>query len=259
MKTFGVLLFLLFLTATSEANRCCKKLRAEVDALKKKVEELISQKKVYKNCAEVYQSGDRNSGVHKIDPDGLGEFEVFCDQTTDGGGWTVFQKRMDGSVDFFRGWDEYKQGFGNLRGDFWLGLDKIHRLTVSNNKKLRVDLSDVEGNTSYAMYSSFAVADEANKYKLSLGSYSGTAGDSLADHRGLSFSTKDRDYDNYSSGNCAVDKKGAWWYNSCYKSNLNGQYLPGKLDQNEGMNWYTWKNSWYSVKSSQMKIRPDDF
>ena len=71
---------------------------------------------VYKNCAEVYQSGDRNSGVHKIDPDGLGEFEVFCDQTTDGGGWTVFQKRMDGSVDFFRGWDEYKQGFGNQQG-----------------------------------------------------------------------------------------------------------------------------------------------
>ena len=111
--------------------------------------------------------------MRKIDPDGLGEFEVFCDQTTDGGGWTVFQKRMDGSVDFFRGWDAYKQGFGNLRGEFWLGLDKLHRLTVRNNNELRVDLSDAEDNTAYAVYSTFAVENETNKYKLSLGSYSG--------------------------------------------------------------------------------------
>ena len=128
---------------------------------------------VYKNCAEIYQSGDRISGVRKIDPDCLGEFEVFCDQTTAGGGWTVFQKRMDGSVDFFRGWDDYKMGFGNPSGEFWLGLDKLHRLTVSSISKLRVDLADVVGNTAYAEYSSFAVANETDKYKLSLGSYSG--------------------------------------------------------------------------------------
>ena len=68
------------------------------------------------------------SGVYYIDPDGLGEFKVFCDQTTAGGGWTVFQKRFDGTVDFFRTWDDYRQGFGNLNGEFWLGLDKIYRL-----------------------------------------------------------------------------------------------------------------------------------
>ena len=128
---------------------------------------------VHKNCAEVYKSGDKISGVYKINPDSLGEFEVFCDQKTAGGGWTVFQKRRDGSVDFFRGWNDYKNGFGNLDGEFWLGLDKIHRLTVSSAYKLRVDLEDHHGNTAFAEYSSFYVTSERAKYQLSLGSYSG--------------------------------------------------------------------------------------
>ena len=128
---------------------------------------------VYKDCAEAYKSGVKISGVYKIDPDGLGEFEVYCDQKTAGGGWTVFQKRLDGSVDFFRRWDTYKRGFGNLNGEFWLGLDKIYRLTVSSSNKLRVDLKDVHGRAAFAEYSSFAVKNEKAKYQLSLGSYSG--------------------------------------------------------------------------------------
>ena len=129
---------------------------------------------VYQNCAEVYKSGDKISGVYKINPDGLGEFEVFCDQKTAGGGWTVFQKRRDGSVDFFRAWDDYKRGFGNLNAEFWLGLDKIHRLTVSGGSyKLRVDLEDIHGKTAFAEYSSFSVTSERAKYQLNLGSYSG--------------------------------------------------------------------------------------
>ena len=130
---------------------------------------------VYKNCAEVYQFGKKISGVYKINPDGLGEFEVYCDQKTAGGGWTVFQKRQDGSVDFYRPWGDYKRGFGNLNGEFWLGLDKINRLTVSDSYKLRVDLEDVPGKTAFAEYSSFAVTSERTKYRLSLGSYSGTS------------------------------------------------------------------------------------
>ena len=112
--------------------------------------------------------------MYKIDPDCLGEFEVFCDQKTAGGGWTVFQRRQDGSVDFFRGWNDYKQGFGNLNGEFWLGLDKIHRLTVSGGYKLRVDLEDHQGKTVFAEYKSFAGTGEKAKYRLSLGSYSDT-------------------------------------------------------------------------------------
>ena len=111
--------------------------------------------------------------MYKIDPDGSGEFEVYCDQKTAGGSWTVFQKPLDGSVDFYRGWDDYKRGFGNLTGEFWLGLDNIHHLTVSSSNKLRGDLEDVPGKTVFAEYSSFAVTSERAKYKLSLGSYSG--------------------------------------------------------------------------------------
>ena len=125
-----------------------------------------------KNCAELYKSGQRISGVYTIDPDGSGAFDVFCDQTTAGGGWTVFQKRMDGSVDFYRGWADYKNGFGNLNGEFWLGLDKIHRLTNTKNR-LRVDLEDTTGKTAYAEYDMFAVTSERTKYQLSLGTYSG--------------------------------------------------------------------------------------
>ena len=127
-----------------------------------------------KNCAELYKSGQRISGVYTIHPDGSGAFDVFCDQTTAGGGWTVFQKRLDGSVDFYRGWDDYKRGFGNLNGEFWLGLDKIHRLTKHvQRSRLRVDLQDTTGKTAYAEYDFFGVASENSKYKLSLGTYSG--------------------------------------------------------------------------------------
>ena len=102
-------------------------------------------------------------------------FDVFCDQTTDGGGWTVFQKRLDGSVDFFLDWSDYKVGFGDLNGEFWLGLDKIHRLTSDDNSMLRVDMGDFEGNTAYAEYNMFSVMSENNRYKLRLGSYSGNS------------------------------------------------------------------------------------
>ena len=158
-------------TALSRVSPTCKTSKPKSIVKDYKVD--FCQLSVFKNCAEVYKSGKKVSGVYKIDPDGLGEFEVFCDQKTAGGGWIVFQARRDGSVDFFRRWDDYKRGFGNLNGEFWLGLDKIHRLTVSSSNKLRVDLEDIEGNTVYAEYASFAVTSERAKYQLSLGGYSG--------------------------------------------------------------------------------------
>ena len=104
----------------------------------------------------------------------MSAFDVLCDQTTAGGGWTVFQQRLDGSVDFYLNWSDYKQGFGNLSGEFWLGLEKIYRLTSHDNiNTMRVDLEDFEGNTSYAEYDKFGVMSENDKYKLILGNYSG--------------------------------------------------------------------------------------
>ena len=111
--------------------------------------------------------------MYTIKLDNLPAFDVFCDQTTAGGGWTVFQKRLNGSVNFYRIWNDYKHGFGDLKSEFWLGLDKIHRLTSDNNNMLRVDLEDFEGNTAYAEYNLFGVMSEKHKYKLILGSYSG--------------------------------------------------------------------------------------
>ena len=113
------------------------------------------------------------NGVYSIDPDGLGSFNVSCDMTTDGGGWTVFQRRQNGSVDFYRNWTDYKNGFGNISGEFWLGLDNINRLTKNNDTELRVDLEDFEGGKRYATYSTFVVEDENEKYKLTVEGYEG--------------------------------------------------------------------------------------
>jgi len=121
-----------------------------------------------------------------------------------------------------------------------------------------VDLEDNHGNTAFAEYDSFTVASERAKYQLSLGRYSGTAGDALSYHRGQAFTTKDRDNDLRSSANCAVTYTGAWWYKYCYYSNLNGRYLNGK-NSDQGMSWYQWKNRNFSVKRSEMKIRPPNF
>ena len=126
-----------------------------------------------KNCAEVYKSDRITSGVYTIKLDGAGrDFEVFCDQETAGGGWIVIQKRFDGTIDFHRSWSDYKNGFGNIDGEFWFGLEKIHRLTKFPSK-LRVDLEDFDGNTAYAEYDMFVVATESKKYQLSVEKYSG--------------------------------------------------------------------------------------
>ncbi|XP_066019720.1 microfibril-associated glycoprotein 4-like [Pocillopora verrucosa] len=216
---------------------------------------------VKRNCAEIYKSaGKPADGVYTIKPDNLPAFDVFCDQTTAGGSWIVFQKRLNGSVDFYRSWNDYKHGFGDLKSEFWLGLDKIHRLTSDNNGMLRVDLEDFEGNTAYAEYNLFGVMSEKDKYKLILGSYSGNSGDSLALHGGMPFTTKDQDNDIYGGVNCAIRFKGAWWYERCHYSNLNGLYHRGNHPSYaDGVNWFHWKGYNCSLKRTEMKIRPVDF
>ena len=174
---------------------------------------------------------------------------------TDCSGWTVFQRRRDGSVDFYRYWTDYENGFGNLTGEFWLGLSKIHRLTKEGSNTLRVDLGDFEGNTAYANYSTFNVGDGSTEYILTVGGYSGTAGDSMDYHNGYRFSTRDNDNDNdiWSEGNCAQSHTGAWWYNACYYSNLNGRYFNTATSNSQGINWHNWKNADITLKFTEMK------
>ena len=173
---------------------------------------------------------------------------------TDGGGWTVFQRRQDGSVDFYRNWTDYENGFGDLTGEYWLGLSKIHRLTKEESNTLRVDLGDFEGNTSYANYSTFNVSDGNTEYILTVGGYSGTAGDSLDYHNGYRFTTRDNDNDVFSVGNCAHSHAGAWWYNICYFSNLNGLYFNTTTNDDQGILWWHWNKS-FSLKFTEMKTR----
>ena len=213
---------------------------------------------VLPDCSDLLKSGHTQSGVYSVNPDGKGSFNAYCDMRTDGGGWTVFQRRQDGSEDFYRGWNDYKSGFGQLTAEFWLGNDKIHRLTAARPSTLRVELEDWNGVKVYAKYDKFNIGDEQAKYRLEVGLYSGTAGDSLRtgfNLNNMAFSTKDRDND-ICSCNCAVDWTGAWWYRNCQHSNLNGKYLGAKhVNVYNGVRWRDFHVG-LSLKYAEMKLRP---
>ncbi|XP_043913759.1 ficolin-2-like isoform X1 [Protopterus annectens] len=208
-----------------------------------------------KDCKELMGKGNTLSGLYTIYTNGCKPMEVFCDMHTDGGGWLVFQRRIDGSVDFFRDWNSYKKGFGYKQTEFWLGNDNICKLTAADKGtfELRVDLQDFDYNKYFAKYKTFSIAGEADKYKLLLGAFlEGNAGDSLSYHSNKPFSTKDQT--NSRNTACAASYKGGWWYEDCYNSNLNGKYLAGK-DNTEGVAWTGVKGNYYSFKVTEMKFR----
>lgn len=180
--------------------------------------------------------------------------------TTDGGGWSVFQKRIDGSVSFERGWTDYKTGFGNLSSEFWLGNDILHRLTKSFFFTLRIRVHDWAGSMVYAEYCVVKVGDEASKYLLTLkGPYKGNDGNAMSAHNNQPFSTSDNDNDG-SAGNCANDHKGGFWYKNCVENGAspNGAYLGNVVNQ-QGIIWKSWKNTFQNVKTVQMMLRPPNY
>ncbi|XP_053663976.1 techylectin-5B-like [Anopheles marshallii] len=209
----------------------------------------------YKSCSKIPFPV---SGVYTIQPEKLFKepITVLCDQEYESGGWTVIQHRFDGSTNFYRSWQEYKNGFGNLDGEFWLGLDRIYHLTVSGAHELVILLEDFDGNKTYAKYDQFEIGNENQKYAITkLGEYSGTAGDSMHNAKDMKFSTFDSDNDVWND-NCAVAYSGAWWYGACHKSNLNGKYLRGETKQTAmGMMWLTFRGHDYALKASKMMIR----
>ncbi|XP_035853517.1 microfibril-associated glycoprotein 4-like isoform X2 [Sander lucioperca] len=212
------------------------------------------------DCSDIYNNDNsRPSGVYTIYPIGAtSAVQVYCDMGSEGGRWTVMQRRMDGTVNFYRGWDQYKTGFGIAAGEYWLGLESLFHLTLRKRYELLVDMEDFEGNKAFARYSSFSIDPESYGYTLHVSGFTdGGAGDSLSYHNGQKFSTFDKDQDS-STGNCARSHLGAFWYSNCYQANLNGVYRWGadSTVNYVGVDWFRWKGNNYSLKTISMKIRP---
>ncbi|XP_067939470.1 ficolin-2-like [Watersipora subatra] len=215
------------------------------------------------DCQGYYELGYSADGVYTIEipNSGLDAFEVWCD-FFDGHGWTTIQKRMDGSVDFYIYWDNYKNGFGNIDGEHWMGNDRIHALTETN-QKLNIYLEAADGTYRNGYWSQFYISDESDYYRLTVSAegYSGDAEESLtSNHNGMRFSTRDRDYDNHGSGNCAVTYTGAWWYNGCHTVNLNGIYTSNGVSHSgaAGVNWCCdWKGHSDSLLKTIMRVTRD--
>ncbi|XP_016535172.1 fibrinogen alpha chain isoform X2 [Poecilia formosa] len=224
------------------------------------------------DCVDAYQKhlkGEAN-GLFRIKPAGsAAAVEVYCQQEGIMGGWLLVQQRESGSVSFNRTWAEYRDGFGSAdalrKGEFWLGNQNLHLLTNQGETILKVELEDWEGGVATAEYT-VRVGTEVEGFPLQVSGYTGDAGDALASHSGVKFSTFDKDNDG-SGENCAEAYGGGWWYNSCQAANLNGIYYKGTYDPEtntpyktaNGVVWPTFKPATYSLKAARMFIRPATF
>ncbi|XP_054462596.1 angiopoietin-2-like [Anoplopoma fimbria] len=215
------------------------------------------------DCASLYHNGVRHSGVYTIIMSPGNALPVYCDMETEGGGWTVFQRRGDGLVSFNRGWSEYRDGFGEPRGEHWLGNQQLHLLSDQSHYSLRIDLHDWSHAHRHALYHSFRIENEENHYRLHVSGFSGTVKDSFGwYHDQHGFSTPD-------TGNiCAEISHAGWWFHQCFHANLNGVYYQGgryslkaqNLLGPDGIVWFSWKESdFYSMKAVTMMMRPRNF
>ncbi|XP_071501358.1 uncharacterized protein [Diadema antillarum] len=216
-------------------------------------------------CQCLRMKGFTEDGIYYMsNPEGSGKrgkrIRLLCDMTTDGGGWTVIQRRQNGTTNFYRGWNDYAKGFGYLDADFWLGNAMLHAITSQANFVLRVEFTDWDDVKGYAEYSLFRVNDETDYYRLTLGEFTGgNAGDALSYHNNSQFSTRDRDHDN-SVGNCAYLRQAGFWFRSCNRANPNGRWL-ARADarglNGAVVNWGTWEGHKYTycLKSFRMMIR----
>ncbi|XP_015228721.1 PREDICTED: tenascin-N isoform X3 [Cyprinodon variegatus] len=207
------------------------------------------------DCVQIMRNGNNNNGIYTvyINNNQSKPIEVFCDMTTDGGGWLVLQRRNTGKLDFMKRWRQYIAGFGNMTEEFWLGLDKIYALTNTPTQyELRFDLG-LGSERAYAVYDNFKIAPIRQKFKLTIGKYRGTAGDAMTYHQDRLWTTIDSDND-IALTNCARTHSGAWWYANCHLANLNGKW--GDNRHSLGVNWEPWKGHLTSLDFTEMKIRP---
>ncbi|XP_060703058.1 angiopoietin-related protein 3-like [Hemiscyllium ocellatum] len=211
------------------------------------------------DCHQLFKRGERTSGVYSIQPQGSQLLQTYCQMTPESG-WTVIQRRFDGSVDFDRSWLDYKAGFGDVHGEFWLGLESFYRIGHQDQYVLRIELEDWKNVTQFIEYT-FKISGKDSDYSLIIGQVlTGDLSSALSDCKEIPFSTKDRDNDLHTDINCAEQHSGGWWFSACGESNLNGKYLRSKInrrtDRKKGIFWKTWKGNYYSFKSTQLMIRP---
>ncbi|XP_050086357.1 fibrinogen C domain-containing protein 1-like [Anopheles aquasalis] len=190
-------------------------------------------------------------------------FLVYCEREKLGGGWIVVQHRFYNSLNFSRTWHDYRDGFGAVGHEYWIGLERLHQLTAAQPHELIIELKRRKygkpyGETEfYARYAAFEIAGEEEQYRLkTLGAYSGTAGDSLEYHQGMKFSTIDRDNDEDPERHCAARHKGGWWFKKCLRSHLNG-FVKQTTFKHPTIQWISSPEDWDSGLSySRMMIRP---
>uniref|UniRef100_A0A3B4ZCE7 Angiopoietin-related protein 3-like n=1 Tax=Stegastes partitus TaxID=144197 RepID=A0A3B4ZCE7_9TELE len=210
------------------------------------------------DCSELFNRGERVSGVYAIKPNGSEPFMVFCDMSKDHGA-TVIQRRRDGSVNFDQTWETYENGFGDFHGEFWLGLRKIHSLACQGNSVLHIQLEDWKQDKRFIEYR-FHLDGPRNNYTIHLTHLSGNLPDSMSNHTGMMFSTKDRDNSNHQDSNCAHQQAGGWWFNTCGDANLNGRYFhmrpKWRSERRRGIQWKLGRKGSYSLKFTQISVRP---
>ncbi|XP_061196732.1 microfibril-associated glycoprotein 4-like [Saccostrea echinata] len=209
-----------------------------------------------KDCQDIRLIHGDVTGQHSLKIDGR-TVSVWCDMDTDDGGWLVIQRRLDGSLNFYRGWNDYKNGFGSPSGEFWLGLEDLHAITSQGGYDLRIDMK-YNSQSFYVQYSDFTIAPESDNYRMSYSLFkAGSTGNDLSWHNGQPFTTFDRDNDaneeKYDDPNCATAFYGAWWYASCHNSNLNGHY--GNTSFGKGINWNHITGYYSSLSRVEMKIK----
>ena len=221
---------------------------------------------IYHTCLELLNAGYNQSGIYNITPTPNYIKTVYCDQETLDGGWIVIMRNKYGCVNFDKTWNEYKNGFGNLQYDFWLGNEFLYRATTlykllkSKEMEVYITLQDHDDQKVYAHYNTFFVISELNKYKLRISGYTGTAGNSMSHDDYKPFTTKDKDNDFNKDFNCASNyqEKGGWWYYNCSYSSLAKSYFEFDLIHQKywpAPQWYHLHNNYDYFKSATMMFR----
>ncbi|PWA17498.1 hypothetical protein CCH79_00011326 [Gambusia affinis] len=212
------------------------------------------------DCSELFDRGERANGTYAIKPNGSEPFMVFCDMSR-GRGATVIQQRRDGSMNFDQPWEKYENGFGELQGEFWLGLKKMYFLASQENSVLHIQLEDWKQNRHFIQYR-FYLEGPMSNYAIRLVYLSGSLPDPLSNHTRVVFSTKDRDNSRHWASRCSHPQSGGWWFSSCGDTNLNERYsrvrANGRSERRRGIQWRSGRKVSHSFASTQISIRPLD-